>query len=134
MHRAFGNFRHPATWNAVAIAVLVAGLAAATWIWQTQGRQTDIDPASLPGVLSPEDSAKYQRDVEIYYGKVGLLTEKWTRQAAELTHGKPLAELIGVLSIIGAAGCFTLGSILKRINRSALVSTGEASRTPAREP
>src|SRR5690348_10128701 len=81
--------------NIAGAVILVIGLISAAWIWQTQGRQqADPETSALPGSLSPDDSARYQRQVEIYSGKVGLLVERWTRQAAELGHGKALAETL----------------------------------------
>ncbi len=102
--------------NRLGMAILVVGLALAAWIWQTQGHQTeDPLPSTWVRPLSPDDSAKYQHQVEIYSGKVGILVEKWTRQAAELSPGKPLAETLAVLAVVGAGSCFLLASMLKRL-------------------
>ena len=105
--------------NIAGAVILVIGLISAAWIWQTQGRQqADPETSALPGSLSPDDSARYQRQVEIYSGKVGLLVERWTRQAAELGHGKALAETIAVVSLAGGGTCFLLGFLLRRLGKT----------------
>jgi hypothetical protein len=99
--------------NLVGALVLVTGLGLAGWIWHTQGGAAEEDLSKLGLALAPEDSAKYQRDVEVYYGKLGLLTDKWTRQLEALGHGKPLAELIGIGSLLASVACFFYGSVVK---------------------
>jgi len=79
-------------------------------IWRAQDRiereneaaQT-ADPAAP---LSPLDSRRQVRDVQLYYGNVGVLMEK----ADELLHGKPLAKTIAVVSVITAAGLFLVAA------------------------
>ena len=58
-----------------------------------------VDPAAS---LSPLDSRKHVRDTEIYYGKLGVLAE----EAEQLFHGKPLAKIIAVGSVLTATGLF----------------------------
>jgi hypothetical protein len=96
--------------NRAGIAILVLGLGWAAWIWRAPDQASN---EQLPGTLSPEDSAKYQRQLEILSGKVGLLADRWRREVAELNHGKPLAESIAVVSLVSAAGCFALGALLR---------------------
>ncbi len=68
--------------------------------------------ASAP--LAPEDSRRYTRDVELYYGQTGLLMDKWERWFEQLTHGKPLAWLIGVASVGVAVGFFYVAATSKK--------------------
>lgn len=96
--------------NLLGLAILLAGYSAAALVWRAQDRidqanagdQTGNDAASL----SPLDSRKDTRQLEVYYGKTGLLMEGWTEWAESLTHGKPLAKIIIVLSSATAIGCF----------------------------
>ena len=88
------------------VVVLLVGLGSAVLIWHAQDRidrdeevaQT-VDPAAS---LSPLDSRKHVRDTEIYYGKLGVLAE----EAEQLFHGKPLAKIIAVGSVLTATGLF----------------------------
>ncbi len=97
--------------------VLIVGLGFSVAIWCEQNR---IDRATNPGgtnnlagafqePLSPDDSGRYSHDVEVYYGKSGLLLDKATRWLAGLMHGKPLAKTIGVASLV-LAGIFFFAS------------------------
>ena len=89
--------------------ILAGGLAAAASLWLAQDRldrQRSADGVDITGPLSPEDSRRYTRDVEVYYGQTGLLMDKWGRWWEEWTHGKPLAEVIAVASLILASGLF----------------------------
>ncbi len=97
------------TLNLVGVVILGAGLSTAASIWLTQDRierQRSAGDSSMTGPLAPEDSRRYTRDVEIYYGETGLLMEKWRRWLEEWTQGKPLAEVIAVASLILAGGLF----------------------------
>jgi hypothetical protein len=92
--------------------VLVAGLGSAVLIWRAQDRidreneaAESADPAAP---LSPLDSRRQVRDVEIYYGKLGVLME----EGEELLHGKPLAKTIGVVSVLTATGLFLVAARL----------------------
>jgi hypothetical protein len=100
------------TLNWSGIVLLLVGLGSAVLIWRAQDRidreneaaQTG-DPAAL---LSPLDSRRHIRDVELYSGKVGVLVE----EAEELLHGKPLAKTIAVLSVLTATGLFLVAARL----------------------
>ena len=63
------------------------------------------DPAAP---LSPLDSRRHIRDVELYSGKVGVLVE----EAKELLHGKPFAKTIAVASVLTATGLFLVATRL----------------------
>ena len=93
------------------MAVLVVGLGSAAVVWRAQdavdGQQRQ--PSDLAS-LNPDDSARYSRQVEIYYGKVGVLTEKWLRGIEELGHGKALAKTLVFASLVVAGGLFVLAA------------------------
>ena len=95
------------------VAVLVAGLGSAVLIWRAQDRldreAEAAQPANPAAPLSPLDSRRQMRDVEMYYGKLGMLT--W--EAAELLHGKPVAKTIGVVSVFTATGLFLVAARLR---------------------
>lgn len=93
--------------------ILLVGLGSGILIWRAQDRlerEIAAAQAANPGAPLPAlDSRKYVRDVEIYYGKAGLLME----EAKELFHGKPLANTIVVVSVLTAAGLFLLATRLR---------------------
>jgi hypothetical protein len=102
--------RSALTW--LAVVVLVAGLGSAVLIWRAQDRldrEAEAAQADPTAPLLPLDSRRQMRDVEMYYGKLGVLTE----EAAELLHGKPLAKTIGVVSVFTAAGLFLVAGRLR---------------------
>lgn len=90
--------------------ILVIGLGSAVVLWRAQDKLEREEAAARAdnpsGPLAPLDSGKHVRDVEIYYGKAGLLME----QADELFHGKPLAKTIGISSMLIATGLFLLAA------------------------
>lgn len=93
----------------LAVTILVSGLGSAISIWLAQDRidrQTRAEGTDIAGPLSPEDSRRYTHDVEMYYGKTGLLMDKWGRWWEEMTHGKGLAKSIAVASLVIAGGVF----------------------------
>jgi hypothetical protein len=95
--------------NLLGLIILVGGLASAASIWLAQDRtdkQRSAGGGDTAGPLSPEDSRRYTHDVELYYGQTGLLVEKWKRWWEEWTHGKPLAKVMAVASLIVASGLF----------------------------
>ena len=107
---SFAQLRSRLNW--LGVVVLVAGLGSAVLIWRAQDRiereaeaAQSADPAAP---LSPLDSRKQVRDVEMYYGKLGVLME----EAEELLHGKPLAKTIAVVSVLTATGLFLFAARL----------------------
>jgi len=99
--------------NVLGVVILLAGYSAAAHVWLAQdrldrendGNQTANDATPL----GPLDSRKDTRQIELYYGKTGLLMESWTEWAESLTHGKRLAKTIIILSSAAAIGCFLAG-------------------------
>jgi hypothetical protein len=93
----------------VGVVILLAGYSSAILLWRAQDR-IDQKNADLIGneaaPLRTLDSKKDSRQVEVYYGKTGLLLERWTEWAESLTHGRPLAKVLIVFSSAVAIGCF----------------------------
>jgi hypothetical protein len=96
--------------NWAGVAVLLVGLGSGVLIWRAQDRverENEAAQAANPAApLPPLDSRKHVRDVEIYYGKLGLLIE----EADGLLQGKTLAKTIAVASVIIAVGLFLFAS------------------------
>jgi hypothetical protein len=88
------------------------GLGAAVLIWRAQDRMDRENESALAAdaqaPLSPLDSRRHTRDVELYSGKLGVLME----EAKELLHGKPLAKTIAVASVLTATGFFLVATRL----------------------
>jgi hypothetical protein len=106
--------------NLIAVIVLICGLGSDSSIWLAQDRidrQGSAGGTDIAGPTSPEDSRRYTHDVEMYYGATGLLMEKWRRWWEEMTHGKPLATTIAVVSLVVAGGCFYLAANQSNPNR-----------------
>jgi hypothetical protein len=92
--------------------ILVVGLGTGVLMWRNQDRIDRENEAALAAnpsaPIPPLDSGNHRRDVEIYYGKVGLLLE----EAETWFHGKGLAKTIDALSVIAAAGFFVVAARL----------------------
>lgn len=101
--------------NFAGILILLGGLIAPAIIWQAQRDDSNGEDGQLSNPAAPlatSDSRKQSRQVEIYYGKTGLLFERWSEEAAALTHGKGLAKTLAVLSVIAGVTCFLAASRL----------------------
>jgi hypothetical protein len=93
------------------LVILLAGFTAAGIVWHTQepGNPDEqvVDPAAA---LATSDSGVQSREVEIYYGKTGVLMERWAETAGRLTHGKPLAKTIMAVSSLAAVSCYLVAA------------------------
>ncbi len=93
--------------NVAGLVVLLTGLTTAGVIW----RVSDAEPLANPAApLATSDSQKQSREIEIYYGKTGVLFERWSEEAAALSHGRPLAKTIAVTSALLAFTCVFIAS------------------------
>jgi len=98
--------RHSAL-NSIGVAVLALGLAASGVIL-ARGKPTTPSTAVAPGdwqdtTLSLQDSKVSSRDVEMYDGKLGLLTVKLSNAFHQ---PESLAIIIAAGSTLAALGCF----------------------------
>jgi hypothetical protein len=107
--------KHRATLNTLGVIILLLGLAAAGIIlWHAQHRSSQ-PTFSLQGgwqdtTLSREDSKRSNRDIEMYYGKIGLLSVKvqdWFAEPASL------ALIIASLSTLTALALFLAANRLR---------------------
>jgi hypothetical protein len=105
--------------NLLGMTILLSGLGSATFIWCEQDQierqaraavTSQLGSGGMTPTLSPEESRRYTHDVEMYYGKTGLLIDKWGRWWDELTHGKPLATTIGIGSLVAGGGLLYAGA------------------------
>lgn len=97
----------------LAAMIVLAGFLSAAWIWRAQDkrdRQDAVQPADASAPLDPLDSRRHVRDVEINYGKTGVLIE----QADELLRGKPLAKTIAAASLLTATVLLLIAARLPR--------------------
>ena len=95
--------------------ILTIGCVAAFMIWAANHNPRDgIDERinNPNGPLAATDSRKASRDIEMYYGKTGLLMERWREDLGSLGHGKRLAILILVGVALTSAGCFLVAERL----------------------
>jgi hypothetical protein len=118
------------------LIILVSGLAVAASIWVAQDRldrQTSAGGGDTTSPLPLEDSRRYTHDVELYYGQTGILVDKWRRWWEEWTHGKPLARVMAVASLILASGLFYAAANRPHPTRLPMPSTpqGAAGSKPA---
>ncbi len=96
------------------VVVLAGGLSLAGTLWHAQdqrdrlarARQANELGSQFTEALPPDDSKRYAYDVEKYYGKTGVLLDQAMRALQSLGHGKGLAGMIAVFSLVVAAGCF----------------------------
>lgn len=96
------------------VVVLLVGLVSAVLIYRS-GEVLSTQPdrrASHTAYedrdfnLSLEDSKKATREMEIYYGKLGLVFVKGSGWLEKLKQPKPMAVSIAILSTLAASGCF----------------------------
>jgi len=100
------------TWlNLISAVILLGGLGCAILIYQTAESTSygvlgyEAGSGSVYPIM-PDDSKKYQRDLELYGGKANLLMDQLRRGFAGLWHGKSLAFTVACLSILISFGVF----------------------------
>jgi hypothetical protein len=101
--------------NYLGLLVPLVGFVSAAIIWhasESASPAVSPDSANPAAPLSASDSRKQSRQIEIYYGKTGVLMERWREGLEGVSHGKPLAELIMAVSSIIGAGCLLLATRL----------------------
>ncbi len=121
------------TWlNLISAVILLGGLGSAILIYQT-AENTSYGALGYEGgsgsvyPIMPDDSKKYQRDLELYGGKANLLMDQLRRGFAGLWHGKSLAFTVACLSILISFGVFYAANHLpSRVNSDA---PGENNRS-----
>ena len=89
----------------VSALIMISGLGSAAYIYQKAVNEpADTLSDRMEGgslyQIQPEDSKKYQRDMEAISGKAGLSVADFQRKMAALWHGKSLAYLVAAISIL----------------------------------
>lgn len=102
------TFTYRKALNLLGVLVLLFGLGSAVNIYRrgqenAKNQEMSEDEDST---LSPVDSKRLSRDMEMNWGKLGLLTEKAFLLADEWKKPKPLAITVGAMSILIGGGCF----------------------------
>jgi hypothetical protein len=81
--------------------ILLIGLGASAVIYLTA---TDVSETGL--VYEFEESKQYMHDLELYGGKMNVLTVELTKWFNGLWHGKSLAYTLGCITILISASLF----------------------------
>jgi flagellar basal body-associated protein FliL len=112
--------KHRATLNALGVIILLLGLAVAGIIYWNgharSARQSSNQTTSrLEGgwqdtSLSREDSKRSNRDIEMYYGKIGMLS---VRLQDWFTEPASLAIIIATISTLTALALFLFANRLR---------------------
>ncbi len=94
------------------VAMLIGlGIAAAIYRHgQAQARIQEQAEEQNDGGNSIEDSKRLSQEMEMNWGKLGLLGEKLSRMAGEWEQPIPLAIGVATVSILACAGCFFAAS------------------------
>ncbi|HMK75670.1 MAG TPA: hypothetical protein VK568_05755 [Thermodesulfobacteriota bacterium] len=97
--------------NLISAVILLGGLGGAILIYRAAENTSygalgyETGNGSVYPIM-PEDSKKYQRDLELYGGKANMLMDQLRRGFAGLWHGKSLALTVACLSILISFGVF----------------------------
>lgn len=97
--------------NLISAVILLGGLGSAILIYRTAENMPygalgyETGGGSVYPIM-PDDSKKYQRDLELYGGKANMLMDELRRGFAGLWHGKSLAFTMACLSILISFGVF----------------------------
>ena len=104
--------RRRAALNTIGVVVLLLGIACAGLVYWS-GRNQSAAHAKAPAdgdwtdsSLSTEDSKASTRDVEEYYGQLGMFALRLEDWFADLGRPGPLAGLIAMVATLTALGCF----------------------------
>ena len=97
--------------NLIGSVILLVGLGSAILIHRT----AENDSKNILGYVggngsvypvTPEDSKKYLRDMELYGGKANVLADDFRRWFVGLWHGKSLAFTVASITILISVGFF----------------------------
>ncbi len=89
----------------VSALIMISGLGSAAYIYQKAVNEpADALRDRMEGgsvyQIQPEDSKKYQRDIEAISGKAGLVVADFRNKLAALWQGKSLAYMVAAVSIL----------------------------------
>lgn len=109
----------PTLFKFLGLLILLIGLVSAAIIYHRAGNV----PYGALGYeggypIMPEDSRQYLRSMELYGGTANVLADELRRWFVGLWHGKSLAFIIAVTSILISAGFFIASQRLPFADRS----------------
>jgi hypothetical protein len=122
------------TLSLVSIILLLVGFGSAIFIYLTAVNDSsgvlgyEEEGGSVYPIM-PEDSKRYLRDLELYGGKAGVLTDKFSRWFVGLWHGKSLAFTIACIAILISSGIFYAAHHLPCILKSDVRSEDNRDET-----
>ena len=98
----------------IGLMVLLVGLSSSAYLYRSaEKRAGDVlgyeqgEEGAYP--VNPGDSKKYQRDLELYGGKANVLLDELRRWLVSLWHGKNLAILIALITVLTTIMVFRSG-------------------------
>jgi len=97
--------------NLIGSVILLIGLGSAILIYRAAENDSNNVLGYVGGdgsvyPVTPEDSKKYLRDMELYGGKANVLADDFRRWFVGLWHGKSLAFTVACITILISAGVF----------------------------
>ncbi len=97
--------------NLIGAIILLVGLGSAILIYRTaENASNDVlgyeQGSGSVYPVSPGDSKKYLRDMELYGGKANVLVDEFRRWFVGLWHGESLAFTVGCITIFISSGIF----------------------------
>jgi hypothetical protein len=97
--------------NFIGAIILVVGLGSAILIYRTAENDSNEVLGYVEGdgsvyPVTPEDSKKYLRDMELYGGKANVLADDLRRWFVGLWHGKSLAFTVACITLFISFGVF----------------------------
>jgi hypothetical protein len=97
--------------NLIGAVILLGGLGSAILIYLTAENGSNnilgyVEGNGSPYPVTPEDSKKYLRDLELYGGKANVLADEFRRWFVGLWHGKSLAFTVACITILISFGVF----------------------------
>ncbi len=107
----------PTCLNVISVTILLVGLGSAVLIYQRAVNGSNNVLGYEEGgesvyPITPEDSKKYLRDLELYGGKASVLAYQFRRWFVGLWHGKSLALTVACITILISYGFFYAASHL----------------------
>jgi hypothetical protein len=95
--------------SVLSVVILVAGLASALMIYRTAGEDSSYVLGYEEGdgsdrAIAPQDSKKYLRDLELYGGKMNVLSTELSQWFSGLWRGESLGLTVAVITILLSFG------------------------------
>jgi hypothetical protein len=99
--------------RALAVCILIVGLAAGTAIYVIAADEPQPTSSSYVVVVDPTTTKTYVRELQRFGGKTAVLFDEVNRWFASRWHGKALGVTIGWISSAAAALIYWIGGRLR---------------------